>query len=570
MVPAAAGSAQTCGSASCLKSVTPAQGEESVSLGPSLVANAAFETNQHRAALMKDRMKKFSNNNPGTGLTTASLQSHENGGGAPGEPKIWICWQVRLSTQPKAIAAGLGYHAKGWAASLFLPDIKAEIVKVINTEWSSSGGRLPLLSTEVLFRWHGNRILDLGTQTMVLSDFYAYYGTPTNAPVYLQNVPTQWKTFERSRGTKPFVCLELFVKIDLYEERVASAQSLTSVRSTGSKRTRTQSSASASAQSNPKQPRLSVPLSEFNPSGRTRASVVQKWSPITFKKIKCITARADATTTLMEEEILRGRIFDLPFSSGTIKQAHDLIMSDGDQFVAKRFFRLRDDDTESVEVEDNKIQIQAELFRLAWGQWFLDGFYDYCRDREASELVDEALVFADAFLAEEVDAPSISSGVSTITEEDVGMTWLVERKRPTTVIKFSGTLVHTSARRDLCSLTICAFAHFVYGYGGGKIVFADLQGTQARVRGGDGLILFDLMTHTKGGNSGVSDFGNKGIATFVRDHECNMICSSLDLDTNYPLETEQTSAKINSRSSTEDKNDDDEFEEDELDDSGSS
>ncbi|KAJ6592109.1 kinase-like domain-containing protein [Mycena vulgaris] len=127
----------------------------------------------------------------------------------------------------------------------------------------------------------------------------------------------------------------------------------------------------------------------------------------------------------------------------------------------------------------------------------------------------------------------IASGVSTITEEGGGMTWLVERKRPTTVIKFSGTLVHTSARRDLCSLTICPFAHFVYGYGGGKIVFADLQGKYHQalkcVRGGDGLIQFDLMTHTKGGNSGVGDFGDKGIATFVRDHKCNMICSRLEL-----------------------------------------
>jgi hypothetical protein len=67
-------------------------------LGPSLVANAAFETNQHRSALMKDRMKKFqatkSVTTPGTLLTTAVLQDHENGGGTPGEPKVWVCWQV--------------------------------------------------------------------------------------------------------------------------------------------------------------------------------------------------------------------------------------------------------------------------------------------------------------------------------------------------------------------------------------------------------------------------------------------------------------------------------------------
>ncbi|KAJ6523963.1 hypothetical protein DFH09DRAFT_1096332 [Mycena vulgaris] len=94
-------------------------------------------------------------------------------------------------------------------------------------------------------------------------------------------------------------------------------------------------------------------------------------------------------------------------------------------------------------------------------------------------------------------------------------------------------------------------------------------GTETQVHGGYGLVLFDLMTHTKGcsllsveiyqsipRNSGVGDFGNKGIATFV-----------LELDTNYPLKTERASVKINNGSSTEDNNDDDKSEEDELDDS---
>ncbi|KAK6980864.1 hypothetical protein R3P38DRAFT_3465753 [Favolaschia claudopus] len=148
MVPASSDSIQTCGSTACLKA---AVGEGPAPLGPSLAANAAFESNQRRVQLMRERLKKFgpqAKGAAGTTLTTASLQSHENGGGAPGEPKIWICWQVlfkvRLSSQPKAIAASLGYHAKGWAVSLFMPDIKAEIVKVINTEWCSLKGT-PLL-----------------------------------------------------------------------------------------------------------------------------------------------------------------------------------------------------------------------------------------------------------------------------------------------------------------------------------------------------------------------------------------------------------------------------------------
>jgi hypothetical protein len=128
------------------------------------------------------------------------------------------------------------------------------------------------------------------------------------------------------------------------------------------------------------------------------------------------------------------------------------------------------------------------------------------------------IAFADAFLAIEVDRPSTASGVAQITDTEEGLTWLVERKRPTTVIKFSGTLVHRSHRRDLRSATISAFAHFVFGYSKGTLVVADLQGaylqlsithemtpdcifqgTPCLVRNNDGLILFDLMTHTKDG-----------------------------------------------------------------------
>ncbi|KAK7041172.1 kinase-like domain-containing protein, partial [Favolaschia claudopus] len=107
------------------------------------------------------------------------------------------------------------------------------------------------------------------------------------------------------------------------------------------------------------------------------------------------------------------------------------------------------------------------------------------------------------------------------------LTWLVEHRRPITVTKYSGTLVHTSIRRDLASLTISAFAHYVFGDSGRRMLFADLQGTPTRVRGGDGVVLFDLMTHKEEGDSGVGDFGQDGINTFVQDHECNTVCSAL-------------------------------------------
>lgn len=52
------------------------------------------------------------------------------------------------------------------------------------------------------------------------------------------------------------------------------------------------------------------------------------------------------------------------------------------------------------------------------------------------------VTFADAYLAQEVEAPSVASGVAEIINPEDGLTWLVEKKRATTVSRYSGTLIH--------------------------------------------------------------------------------------------------------------------------------
>ncbi|KAJ7810136.1 kinase-like domain-containing protein [Mycena leptocephala] len=221
-----------------------------------------------------------------------------------------------------------------------------------------------------------------------------------------------------------------------------------------------------------------------------------------------------------------------------MKHAFDLILTTGGQYVAKQFFKLTAADSDlfesEVSVEANRVEVEGEITRLAMGTWFLNGFYRLCK-AHGDVSVDTNIAFADAFLAIEVDCPSMASGVAQITDKEEGLTWLVEHKRPTTVIKFSGTLVHRSHRRDRRSATISAFAHFVFGYSKGTLVVADLQGTPCLVRNNDGLILFDLMTHTKDGDSGIGDFGEKGIKSFIDDHQCTDLCRALTLESSSPL-----------------------------------
>ncbi|KAF8164656.1 hypothetical protein K438DRAFT_1775408 [Mycena galopus ATCC 62051] len=51
----------------------------------------------------------------------------------------------------------------------------------------------------------------------------------------------------------------------------------------------------------------------------------------------------------------------------------------------------------------------------------------------------------------------------------------------------------------------------------------------------DGLVLFDPMTHTRTGGSGIEDFGLEGIQSLLNDHICGDVCRRFDLDKTAPL-----------------------------------
>lgn len=84
--------------------------------------------------------------------------------------------------------------------------------------------------------------------------------------------------------------------------------------------------------------------------------------------------------------------------------------------------------------------------------------------------------FSTAFVGKESSYPrSYASGKA----DEMGnplVYWLIEPKRPSTVIKFSGTLRHPASRKDMLGLTIYAFAHFIYLTSKGTRVMADIQG----------------------------------------------------------------------------------------------
>ncbi|KAJ7803224.1 kinase-like domain-containing protein [Mycena olivaceomarginata] len=232
-----------------------------------------------------------------------------------------------------------------------------------------------------------------------------------------------------------------------------------------------------------------------------------------------------------------------------MKVAFDLavVNTDGkeERYVAKCLYRTSEDQpqtvTRVVDRADNRAYLEADAFRLALGEHLLHEFYECAKEWEVP--VYQYLKFTQAFLGEDLPVqitrmPSVASGVQDgFLDDVVGPTWLIEPKRASqAIILYTTTLNHAPRGLDFTAKTVHAFAHNTFGSSESSLVFADLQGTSARVNGNDGVILFDPMTHTRNGGSGLGDFGTKGLETFIETHRCNELCKKLQFDEKFPLE----------------------------------
>ncbi|KAJ7482209.1 kinase-like domain-containing protein [Mycena galericulata] len=520
------GEPQTCGSEVCIKK---AQGP---GYQPRPAQPNIAETHLERASAVAKRfgLGPTMSKNPaaGTSLNTAALLHHEHGGGTPGEDKVLVCWAVRESKAPKSLNLDLGSSSKKWAVSVALPDIRAHLVEVVNLEWARSC-TTPLLTAEVTIRWTGSLLLEPNTSNMLLGQFYAYYSVPSRSSIYFTTIPLMWKS--ACKATKGLaIWIELYIdslavnkRIDALSQTPTSSmnsiigsafQSTVRKRALSSTSEGTNRDDRATKRSNVPGPSQSM----FVPSDNT--TQVHQRSSVTLKKIICVT---DATTGEVEFEEtsvqISGGIRSNHFSKGAMKYAFDVslftfphsISSDpavhqfkttsGEALVVKRFYRISETNENSmappVTVLDNRTQIYLELQRLGIAAYFLKQFFRYAK--RCAVPVHSAIVFADAWLGQELNRPSQASGTSKIDASHEGITWLVESKRATMVEHYTFTLNHQSLRQDLCAQTIHAFAHFVYGHSNKAMVIADIQGTLSNVDGRDILVLFDPMTHTPAG-----------------------------------------------------------------------
>ncbi|KAK7014633.1 hypothetical protein R3P38DRAFT_2544890, partial [Favolaschia claudopus] len=133
----------------------------------------------------------------------------------------------------------------------------------------------------------------------------------------------------------------------------------------------------------------------------------------------------------------------------------------------------------------------------------------------------------------DAEKDEITSGTAVISS----ITWLLERERGDVELrKYSRTLDHPRYS-DKQGATINAFQHFTYLY----LIFSrrcictdvlihlPIPASESHDPKSQAAILFDLMSHTATGGSGAGDHGEKGIQTFLDQHECVQKCALLSL-----------------------------------------
>ncbi|KAJ7261489.1 kinase-like domain-containing protein [Mycena rebaudengoi] len=233
---------------------------------------------------------------------------------------------------------------------------------------------------------------------------------------------------------------------------------------------------------------------------------------------------------------------DTPFDQGQTKLVHKIIV-DGLPGVAKRFFNIGEGEGQ-VSIQENHDQVVQEVTRLSKAGYFLKRFFADAKRRGVD--IEQGIQITDFKLGIEVvqddSGPSKASGFSLeqyqATLEEKGdrgsisglVIWLCEPRRSSLVKHWSGTNEYPPWHQNKLGSTLNAFAHYAYLFSQESTVLADLQTATVINEDGEGIqVLFDVMTHTLDGASGVGDHGKSGIDAFLAKHECVTRCTHLRL-----------------------------------------
>ncbi|KAL1942642.1 hypothetical protein VTO73DRAFT_4882 [Trametes versicolor] len=464
---------------------------------------------------------------------------------APSTRSILVNFQAVLSHKKDARGSSLGNHSRSYSSDTEIDEIIQDYLNTLNLVWekrSISG----LTRADVELRWAGNIMPERGSDSGSLGEFYDTHYATAHRDVYFGKGPLAMKHY---KGQK--VNLVLLIDVARFDERTDSLNAGLASKASKGKRARATSVATWDGHKKPRTQAQPL-VSKFRPVTAAMQSTQPAATDILLQLSKLkISASGQFTVSWDDADIAvhKATINDVAFAQGQTKKVYAIdirIDHEWKPFVAKRFFQVGKGPN-IVTCTDNASLLELEAQRLYFGQYFLDAFLD--RAEVTGTEIAENFDFSTCFLAKEfleIDntssvKPSPASGVrdtwdaASHSEQESGVVWLIEPRRSRVVDKWSGTLDHPY-HKDKLGATLDAFVHFGYEYSQSTLVFADLQTSKGLLRPRDGRepgekghVLFDIMTHSQAGVTGVGDHGEDGIRNFLSKHLCNPICEELGL-----------------------------------------
>ncbi|KAM5532479.1 hypothetical protein V8D89_013832 [Ganoderma adspersum] len=494
----------------------------------------------------------FSNrtDNPvvGTANSLTELQAVQAVQGFGAASKRAHCTAVyfgcRRSDAPKQINQMLG------TGVIFFPEVntmlalRSRIVKEVNGRWTEFYSA-PLLEEETSLHAPNNYVFPADNFVMTVAQWYQEYSCPEYRDTYIVlSKQTQRKGKQNSKSYA--FSVELYIHIGQYAAHTGDPEIIGAGRAGGkrkssivelrvgslsSKRTRD----IVPSQLLIRQTLRSLFVADSNLLTQTPSAI--SVTKIQFKKTICLISEGSGSPTLMEEStvlsgLLETRTLDLSSGErGNMKDVFGLRIGT-ESFVAKKLVNIGGGRSEELPLSKTISVLTADLIRIKRMAYFADKFKTVANNQgmHITEFdVSEAFLIKSYKSSLPVVPPTESAdgdhdegNADVDSAEEVSAVYLVEPLRLTmTVVKFSGTLGSTT-RTDLRSLTVSAFAHYV------------TEETACRSNNGNtnrklSLMLFDPMTHTFEGTSGIGDHGPKGIQDFISSHTCNHICLGLRL-----------------------------------------
>ncbi|KAJ7231475.1 hypothetical protein B0H12DRAFT_1239951 [Mycena haematopus] len=416
-----------------------------------------------------------------------------------------------------------------------LPEVLNRILEHVNLKWTClDGNYLSLTSKFCELGFKNNFRISPEAVTLTVKGLYQFYAARSDRVLALGKDNAK-HTKGLAKGT--YLEMELLVSKVEYLKNVQRLTDLdieedsdTEASSSGKRRKKSQE----------------LPLSKRSKTQEqlhTRSYLL--CAPTDFLKFTTIDCNIDAETGIatldetrtvktgkMEKGSLSGiRQADIGKSKDVFKLTINGLPG---TYAAKSFFDVGQGRGKGLEA--NEVLLLHDLVRLKRLGLFRDQFMQAARDTCA-----------------EVSNFNVSDAFAIVVRsqsgQDVNLAYLVEPLRSTTVVeKFSGTIGGSDNSPNQLSSTMSAFTHYILEKTACRFAITDLQGEYSVFRVNLGFILhlvgslhcaragtsqewilFDPMSHSLSGNTGVGDHGPTGIDDTIRTHKCSFVCRSMKL-----------------------------------------